>query len=78
MLHLSRNRGILVSESEVNEMRKHYRWNPLTLLKNLSILVLILLMLWLVVSYGEILVKNTSIDVRPIYSSWNFFTMWMD
>lgn len=57
-------------------MKKHYKWNPLILLKNLFILAMILLTFWLVVSYGEILIKNTSIDVRPVYSTWNFFTMW--
>ena len=55
-----------------------YRWNPMILLKNLLILAMIIVGLWLVVSYGEILIKNTSIDVRPVYSSWNFFTMWID
>lgn len=59
-------------------MKKRYKWHPTILLKNLLILVMILMMAWLVISYGEILIKNTSIDVRPIYSSWNFFTMWMD
>lgn len=55
-----------------------YRWNPLILLKNLLILAMIIVGLWLVVSYGEILIKNINIDVRPVYSSWNFFTMWID
>ena len=55
-----------------------YRWNPMILLKNLLILAMIIVGVWLVVSYGEILIKNTNIDVRPVYSSWNFFTMWID
>ena len=59
-------------------MKKRYKWNPLILLKNLLILAMILLGLWLTISYCEILIKNTSIDVRPIYSTWNFFTMWID
>lgn len=59
-------------------MKKHYKWNPLVLLKNLLILAMILIFVWCAVSYGEILIKNTSIDTRPIYSAWNFFTMWID
>lgn len=55
-----------------------YRWNPLILLRNLLILAMIIVCLWLAVSYGEILIKNTSIDTRPIYSSWNFFTMFIE
>lgn len=59
-------------------MKKRYKWHPTILLKNLLTLVMILFFVWCVVSYCEILIKNTSIDVRPIYSTWNFFTMWMD
>lgn len=56
-------------------MKKRYRWNPLILLKNLLILAMILGFVYLAICYGEILIKNTNIDVRPVYSSWNFFTM---
>lgn len=59
-------------------MKKRYRWNPLILLKNLLILAMILGFVYLAICYGEILIKNTSVDVRPVYSSWNFFTMWID
>lgn len=59
-------------------MKKHYKWNPLILLKNLLILVMILGLVYLTICYTEILIKNTSIDTRPIYSTWNFFTMWID
>lgn len=57
-------------------MKKRYKWNPLILLKNLFILAMIIGFVYLAVCYCEILIKNTSIDTRPIYSTWNFFTMW--
>lgn len=55
----------------------HYTWNPLVLIRNLFILVCILFLIWCTISYGEILIKNTSIDVRPVYSSWNVFIMFL-
>lgn len=55
-------------------MKKHYRWNPLILVKNLVILATVILIAWGTISYCEILVKNTSINTRPIYSSWNLWT----
>jgi len=54
-------------------MKKRMVWHPMVLIKNLFILAMILFCLWAVVSYGEILIKNTSIDTRPIYSDWNLW-----
>ena len=54
-------------------MKKKMVWHPMVLVKNLLILALILLCLWAVVSYGEILIKNTVINTRPIYSDWNLW-----
>ena len=54
-------------------MKKKYVWHPMVLVKNLLILAFILFCLWGIISYGEILIKNTSIDTRPIYSDWNLW-----
>lgn len=59
-------------------MKKHYKWNPLILIKNLLILAMVILTIWGTVSYCEILVKNTSINERPTYSSWNLWTSVLD
>ena len=53
----------------------HYTWNPLVLIRNIFVLVCILFLIWFAISYGEILIKNTAIDVRPIYSHWNIFML---
>lgn len=52
-----------------------YNWNPLVLIRNIFMLICILFLVWCAISYCEILIKNTSIDVRPIYSSWNIFML---
>lgn len=55
-------------------MKKKYKWHPTIFFRNLFALIMILFMLWGTVSYCEILIKNTSIDTRPTYSSWNLWT----
>lgn len=59
-------------------MKKRYRWHPTILLKNLLTLAMIILMAWGTISYCEILIKNTSIDTRPVYSEWNLWTSVLD
>lgn len=54
-------------------MKKKMVWHPMVLVKNLFALAMILFCLWAVVSYGEILIKNTAIDHTPIYSEWNLW-----
>lgn len=54
-------------------MKRKMVWHPMVLVKNLLVLALILFCLWAVVSYGEILIKNTAINTRPIYSDWNLW-----
>lgn len=43
----------------------------MVLVKNLLILALILFCLWAVISYGEILIKNT--HAGAVYSDWNLW-----
>lgn len=50
-----------------------YSWNPLILFRNLVILICLIIITWFTISYCEVLIKNTTIEVRPEYSSWNFF-----
>lgn len=52
-------------------MKKKMVWHPMVLVKNLFILALILFCLWAVVSYGEILIKNT--HAGAVYSDWNLW-----
>lgn len=56
-------------------MKKHYRWNPLILLKNLTILAMAVLVVWGAISYCEILVKNTNLEGGAVYSEWNLLTL---
>ena len=52
-------------------MKRKMVWHPMMLVKNLLILALILFCLWAVISYGEILIKNT--HAGAIYSDWNLW-----
>lgn len=54
-----------------------YTWNPIVLIRNIFVLICVLFLIWCAISYCEILIKNTSIDVRPVYSSWNVFLMFL-
>ena len=50
-------------------------WNPLVLLKNLLLLMLIVVIVWSAISYGEILATNVDIHTTnyPELSTWNFW-----
>ena len=50
-----------------------YTWNPFILIRNIIILICLFIIAWFAISYCEVLIKNTAIEVRPEYSSWNFF-----
>jgi len=59
-------------------MKKRYRWDKKVFAKNMLTLMLILMMLWAVVSYCEILIKNTNLNGGVTYSKWNLWTMCLD
>lgn len=46
------------------------------LLKKIIAVALIVLTVWIVISYTEILIKN--VHINPHYSRYNLFTMYMD
>ena len=48
-----------------------YTWKPLVLIKNLIVLATIVMVMWITVSYAEILAKN--VNENPQYTKWNFF-----
>ena len=48
-----------------------YTWKPLVLVKNLIVLATIVMVMWITVSYAEILAKN--VNENPQYTKWNFF-----
>ena len=48
-----------------------YKWRPEILIRNIIILICLAFLLWVGISYGEILMKNLNVD--PMYSDWNIF-----
>ena len=48
-----------------------YRWKPSILIRNIIMFICILFLIWVAVSYGEILAKN--LNFGPTYSDWNIF-----
>lgn len=42
------------------------------LIKRIAVIITIIFVVWLAISYGEILAKN--VDANPHYSKLNFFT----
>ena len=57
------------------KIKENVYWNPFVLIKNIMALVCIIILLWTVVSYGEVLILNTDIHVTeyPDLSVWNFW-----
>ena len=53
-----------------------YTWKPLVLIKNLIVLATIVMVMWITVSYAEILAKN--VNENPQYTEWNFFEVTLD
>lgn len=54
-------------------MTKHYRWNIKTFISNLITLLGVLFILWAVISYFEIVIKN--IGPNPEYFKINLFIL---
>jgi len=56
---------------------KNIYWNPLILLKNICIALIIIIIVWSIISYAEILIINTDIYAvdYPKLSDWNFWGM---
>ena len=53
---------------------KNMYWNPLILLRNIFALIFILIIIWAIISYGEILCKN--VHPNPEYSPYNFWMLY--
>ena len=53
-----------------------YRWSPSILMRNIIVMISLMFLLWVGLSYGEVLFKN--LDFNPEYSSMNIFTILMN
>lgn len=45
------------------------------MIKNLGMLVIIAFLLWIVVSWSQVCILNSSLEPHPNYSDWNFWFM---
>lgn len=54
-------------------MTKHYKWNVKTFISNLITLLGVLFVLWAVISYFEIVIKN--VNPNPEYFKTNLFIL---
>lgn len=54
-------------------MKKHYKWNIKTFISNLITLFGVLFVLWAVISYIEIVIKNVA--PNPEYFKTNLFIL---
>ncbi len=55
------------------KISKNMYWNPLTFIKHMFILSCILFVIWVAISYGEVVYRN--LDPNPEYFSWNIFQL---
>lgn len=51
------------------------KWNPITLIKNVSILVMVIIALWFVVSTVQVVYYNLSSEPFEHYSKWNLWLL---
>lgn len=58
-------------------MKKTFKWNPVTFIKNVLSLMLFLLIIWMVVSWFQIVLFNTEMNPYEHYSNWNFWLFFL-
>lgn len=56
--------------------KKKLKFYPKKLLKNISWLIVTICLMWIITSYGEIIVKN--VNPNPQYSDWNIITNFIE
>ena len=56
--------------------KKKLKFYPKKLLKNISWLIVTICLMWIIMSYGEIIVKN--VNPNPQYSDWNIITNFIE
>lgn len=56
--------------------KKKLKFYPKKLLKNISWLIVTICLMWIIMSYGEIIVKN--VNSNPQYSDWNIITNFIE
>lgn len=56
-------------------MKRKYRWNKKTFFLNLLLTVMILLSVWIVLSYLQVVVFNLNESPNELYSKYNLIVM---
>ena len=54
-------------------MNKKIRWNPLILVRNILLLLSILVLVWMTISWLQIVLFNITENPYEHYSAWNFW-----
>ena len=57
-------------------MKKQYKWHPTVLVRNIIVLLSILLLVWMFISWVQVVIFNTTtMNPNEHYSFWNFWLL---
>ena len=65
----------MINKKVRNVMNKKIRWNPLILIRNILLLLSILVLVWMTISWLQIVLFNTTENPYEHYSVWNFWLL---
>ena len=54
---------------------KKYKLNKIKFARFIFFTIIILLLTWIAISYGEIIIKNVNMNGNIHYMEWNFFNL---